>query len=219
MLYWKLPVADYRAVNNIKMDYQYPKGAVLALLPTDFVTDATRKALKERLQENEHHPLFFNPDDFEYLSVICDRLIAQDSNRRIVNIAVHIDERLQRKTGDGWRYDNMPADDLMYMKGLKGISETAQLYFNKSFIDLTDNQQVEVLRFIQQGSADGPIWQELPPQRFFEELLAEATEIFFSHPLVQAEMGYAGMADAKGWERIGLNEREQIEPVAIKNEK
>jgi hypothetical protein len=102
---------------------------------------------------------------------------------------------------------------------MKGINETAKLYFNKNFKGLTDNQQVEVLHSIQQGSVDGPIWQELPPQLFFEELLAEVTEIFFSYPVVQDEMGYAGMADAKGWERIGLNEREQIEPVAIKNKK
>jgi hypothetical protein len=111
-------VADYLAVNNKKMD-QYPKGAVMALLSTDFVTDATRKALKERLEENEYHPLFFDPESFECLSVVCDRLMAQDSNSRIVNVAVHIDERLHRKTGNGWRYDNMPSDDQMYMKGLR----------------------------------------------------------------------------------------------------
>lgn len=191
----------------------------MALLATDFVTDATRKALKERLEENEYQPLFFDPANFECLSVVCDRLIAQDSNSRIVNIAVHIDERLQRKTGDGWRYDNMPSDDQMYIKGLKGIDETAQLHFQIKFIQLTNEQQMEILRSVQHGSAKGVVWQELPPQRFFEELLAETTEIFFSHPLVQDEMGYAGMADAKGWERIGLNEREPIEPVAIKNEK
>lgn len=191
----------------------------MALLPTGFVTDATRKALKERLQDNDYHPLFFNPANFECLSVVCDRLIAQHSNSRIVNIAVYIDERLHRKTGDGWRYDNMPADDQMYIKGLKGINESARLHFQRKFIQLTNEQQLEILRSVQHGSAKGLVWQELPPQRFFEELLAEATEIFFSHPLVQDEMGYAGMADAKGWERIGLNEREPIEPVAIKNEK
>jgi len=201
------------------MDYQYPNGAVVALLPTDFVTDVTRKVLKERLQENEYHPRFFDPEDFECLSVVCDRLMAQDLNSRIVNIAVHIDERLHRKTGDGWRYDNMPADDQMYIAGLKGINETARLHFQRKFIQLRNEQQMEILRAVQIGSAKGVVWQELPPQRFFEELLAEATEIFFSHPLIQDEMGYAGMADAKGWERIGLNEREKIEPVAIKIKK
>jgi hypothetical protein len=145
--------------------------------------------------------------------------MAQDSNNRIVNVAVHIDERLHRKTGDGWRYDNMPSDDQMYIKGLKGINETAQRHFQREFVQLTNEQQMEMLRSVQHGFAEGVVWQELPPQRFFEELLAETTEIFFSHPLVQDEMGYAGMADANGWERIGLNEREQIEPVAIKNKK
>jgi gluconate 2-dehydrogenase gamma chain len=198
------------------MEHQYQKGLVLALLPTGYVTDATRNALAERLAVNDAQPLFFDPEEFACLAVVCDRLVAQDPERRIVNIAFHIDDRLQRRTCDGWRYDNMPPDDRMYSNGLKGINETAQLQFNRSFIQLTADEQDRVLQLIQQGAADGTVWQDLPPQRFFEELLAETTEIFFSHPSVQDEIGYAGMADAKGWERIGLNEREAIEPAVIK---
>jgi hypothetical protein len=50
---------------------------------------------------------------------------------------------------------------------------------------------------------------------FFEELLAETIEIFYSFPLVQQEIGYVGMADAKGWSNIGLNQTDEIEPVEM----
>ena len=89
----------------------------------------------------------------------------------------------------------MPPDDEMYREGLKGINKTANLLYNKKFIDLPKNHQLEVLGAVQKVS-----------------------EVFFSHPLVQDEMGYAGMADAKGWEKIRLNEREEREPIGIKIE-
>ncbi|MBW3634848.1 MAG: GMC family oxidoreductase [Armatimonadetes bacterium] len=53
----------------------------------------------------------------------------------------------------------------------------------------------------------------MPSPRFFEELLAEATEHYYAHPLAQEEIGYAGFADAPGWKRIGLDERENREPA------
>lgn len=49
--------------------------------------------------------------------------------------------------------------------------------------------------------------------RAFEELLAEGAEIFFAHPLAQDDLGYAGYADAHGWTRIGLGEREARDPA------
>jgi hypothetical protein len=42
-----------------------------------------------------------------------------------------------------------------------------------------------------------------------------ATETYYAHPLAQEEIGYAGMADARGWRAIGLDEREAHEPASI----
>ena len=44
--------------------------------------------------------------------------------------------------------------------------------------------------------------------------LTECVEVFYSHPIACESIGYVGMADAQGWKRIGLNEREQWEPPA-----
>jgi gluconate 2-dehydrogenase gamma chain len=199
------------------MDKLYPTGTVRGLLQTNAVTPPTRKALTERLEKAVTTPRFFELPAFELLSLICDRLVAQDSGIRIVEIAWFIDERLADKASDGWRYDCMPPDEQMYLTGLKGMTETATCLFEKPFQDLTVAQQTEVLKSIQKGIAPGEIWKRLPAKRFFEELLAETTEIFYSYPVVQEEMGYVGMADAQGWTKIGLNEQEEMEPQPIGN--
>jgi hypothetical protein len=200
------------------MEQHYTAGTVMALLQTDYVTPITKQVLEERMAYAGGTPLFFDGPAFEVLSIVCDLLVAQDSHNRIVNIASFIDQRLKENTGDGWRYNNMPTDKEMYVNGLKGINENSTLLFKVPFIQLSKDQQLELLQSLQEG-AEGAVWKELPSKRFFEELLAEVTEIFYSHPLVQEEMGYVGMADAKGWTRIGLNERDGIEPEALGDNK
>jgi hypothetical protein len=68
---------------------------------------------------------------------------------------------------------------------------------------------------VQRGDVEGGVWDTLPAQRFFEELLAEAVECYYSHPLAQEEIGYVGMADAHGWQAISLNRLEPWEPRAV----
>ncbi len=78
------------------------------------------------------------------------------------------------------------------------------------------NEQVDAvvigtgaLHRIQRAEAPGETWKAMPANKFFEELLAEATTNYYAHPIAQEEIGYAGMADVPGWQRIGLNEREE----------
>lgn len=194
------------------MQQRYALGTVGALIDTNFVTPVTRRVLKERITLAQAKPSFFDSHAFDTLSIVCDRLMAQDSENRVVNVALFIDERLKNKTCDGWRHNNMPPDEKMYLKGIKGIEETANLSFKKPFSQLTTLQQTEILNAIQEGTAGGAVWKEMESPLFFEELLTEVTEIFFSYPLVQEEIGYVGMADANGWDNIGLNQRDEIEP-------
>lgn len=172
---------------------------VNTLLNSDTVTEPTRKALQERMEIASGKNHFFSDELFNLLSIVCDRLMDQDTENRVVNVAVFIDERLKANTCDGWRYNDMPPDDEMLVKGLEGINETAVIIFQKKFIDLKKEEQLKILKEIQQGSAAGNTWKELPPKKFFQELLAEAVEIFFSFPAVQMSIDYRGMADAKGW--------------------
>ncbi len=197
------------------MPDHYPDGTVRALLQTDQVTEPTRRALTERLTEQPRQPTFFTPDEFQLLQAICDRLVPQTDRPERIDIAGAIDQRLTDNKSNGWRYDVMPADGEAYRLGLKGIDESAQLTFRRSFQNISAEQQDSILRAIQEKRSPGDTWQQLAADRFFEELLAEAVENYYSHPLAQEEIGYVGMSDVPTWQRIGLNQLEDREPTSI----
>lgn len=203
-------------MNNNKDHKEKDAQAVSALLASQAITSATRRALENRIEKAKSKNRFFSDDSFQILSVVCDRLFDQDIGNRMVNPAIFIDDRLAEKKHDGWRYNDLPPDRIAYQKGIDGINETANILYQKNFLELRKEEQIKILELIQKGKANGKVWEEMPAQRFFEELLAEATEDFFSYPSVQIEMNYTGMADAAGWQIIGLNGNE-ISHEAEKN--
>lgn len=189
----------------------FPSGGVRALLNTAHVTEPTRRALQAKLDRRPAPPRFFEPHAFATLTAICDRLIPQSP--RVVDIAGGLDQRLADNKRDGWRYDCMPPDQEAYRRGLAGVDETARTLFGAGFMELPDAQQEAVLQAIADGAPAGAVWTRMSAGYWFEELLVETSEIFFAHPLAQQAMGYLGMADAQGWEAIGLDEEERSVPA------
>ena len=192
----------------------YPPGTVRSLLDTSQVTPKTREVLKARLAEKPaSDPSFFSTESFAILKAASDRLISQSQG---IDLAGALDRRLATGTGDGWRYDTMPPDPIAHQAGLTGVEESAQILFGCGFVALSESEQDAVLTAIQQGKAPGKTWETMPSVRYFEELLTELTETYYSHPLAQEEIGYVGMADAKGWRAIGLDQLEPWEPQSGK---
>jgi hypothetical protein len=197
----------------------YPQGTVQALLLTDMVSPNTRSALQKRLQkEDVTVPRFFDADIYLTLRAVCMRLIPQAEPERMVNLAGCLDSTLAEGKGNGWRYDAMPTDDKAFIIGLDGINKTSVLRFGLSFHLLTAKGQDEILALIQSGAATGPAWQIIQADLFFEELLTALVEIYYSHPFAKEDIGEVAMADAKGWQKIGLNDLETHEPQTLKKE-
>ncbi len=191
----------------------YPPGTVRALLATDHVSNKTRYVLTERLTPEPGPLRFFTPDEATTLRHIAARLIPQaEPDGYVVDLVGPIDKRLADGETDGWRYDTLPADPEAYRQALRGFQDSAQVLYGGRFEGLSSTQQNELIGQVQRGTAPGVIWQQLPPSYFFEELLAELTAIYYSHPRAQETIGYVGMADKPDWTRIGLNERETREP-------
>jgi hypothetical protein len=140
------------------------------------------------------------------------RLIPQPRRERPIDLAGGLDARLASGAGDGWRYAKMPADGEMYALGALGLEQCARATFAQGFAELPGAEQDAVLLAVQSGKAEGAIWAEMDPVCYFEELLAILVDIYYAHPLALEEIGYAGMADAHGWQAIGLDERESHEP-------
>ncbi len=199
----------------------YPPGTVRALLETDMVTPQTRAALLERLEkETAATPRFFDEAAFATLRAACARLLPQPERAaQPIDLAGAIDEHLAKGEGDGWRYDGMPPDGEAHRRGLLGLNESARLLFGRDFPELDGARQDAILSLVQRGEVEGGIWETTPADRFFEEFLAGATESYYSHPLAQEEIGYVGMADAHGWQSIGLDQLEPWEPRALGDER
>ena len=196
-------------------DHGYPAGTFAALVDTPFVTAPTRAALRARMDKARvTEPRFLTRDEFHLLGAVCDRLLAETGEGRI-DVAGAIDARLAAGTTDGWRYDALPEDGSAMRRGLAAIDETARLLAGAPFADLAAAERDRVVAAVATGDPPGEAWRDLPARRFFEDLLAAAVEAFYAHPLAQEEIGYAGYADARGWQAIGLGEREPREPAPV----
>ncbi len=197
-------------------DDHYPPGSVSALLNTDSVTPQTRDVLIGRLERKKIlSPSFFDKDIFITLQCVCERLLPQPGRENKIDLAGSLDEMLNEGKGNGWRYNEMPPDNEAFIKGMQGIDETSKLMFDAAFIQINVTQQDKVLTSIQKNIAPGKTWKTIPANLFFEELLAQIVEIYYSHPEAKEEIGEVAFADAKGWQKIGLNEMEIREPKPL----
>lgn len=194
----------------------YPAGTVRALLQSDLVTEATRAALLPRLNTTPYTPRFFDAGTYELLRAVAARIYPQPDREPPIELAPTVDKRLSEGDSDGWRYDSMPPDRESYRLGLGGINQAAQGLLQRPFMELSPAQQDQVIGTLANGTAPGDNWRQLPIERFFEELLAELTEAYYSHPLAQEEIGYVGMADVPGWQRVEPDHLEDREPKAVK---
>ena len=194
----------------------YPAGTVRALLNTGATTEPTRVALEGRYHTATPALQFFTMLQMATLRAAAARLVPQRENSEPINIAAEIDGRLTNALGNGWRFASLPPDEHAYTRGLAGLEEAARAAFGTSFVALRSEEQDEVLLRVQTGTAQGGTWQSLDSARFFEELLADLAEAYYSHPLAQEEIGYVGMADARGWARIGLDQLEDREPLPLR---
>ncbi len=195
---------------------RYPRGTVRALLDTPHVTPATRAALRARLAGPAGAPRFFDAGAYATLRAACARLLPQperggDGEDPAVDVAAMIDERLAGGSGDGWRYAELPPDPDAYGCGLAALDVRARAAYAAEFAALDGARQDAVLAGAQRGDAGGG-GHGGAGARWFEELLAEAVECYYSHPYAQEEIGYAGMADVPSWDRLGLDALEPREP-------
>lgn len=92
------------------------------------------------------------------------------------------------------------AQQEMYAQGIQGVDQSAKGMFKKDqFIDLTSQQQIEVMKAMEQDKAPGEVWKELPASSFlFDCLLTHTFEGFYADP------SYGGNKNHAGWALVGF---------------
>ena len=174
------------------------------LIETDSVTGPTRKVLVERSTAGENHvPRFFAMHEYATLTAVCKALAPSESVPSYF-VPSEIDKRLANGEGNGWRYSKMPADGEAYLYGLRELNRIASVEFGRNFPDVGKDRQIGILDRLRAEEVGGRADRVFEHKLFFEELLTEFAEIFYSHPLAQEEIGYIGYADGRGWD-LGVN--------------
>ncbi len=172
------------------------------LLKTDSVTEPTRKVLLERLAKpSVINPRFFDLDVFKTVHAVCNRIIPQSNADMQVDLPGLLDAFLADDKNKGWRYNSLPPNETLFSHGFKMIAQYTLVQYGTGFADLTADLQDALLQEVQDGKT-ALAYEAFDSSRFFEELLALLTELYYGHPIAKNEIGDISYADAHGWQQI-----------------
>jgi hypothetical protein len=190
--------------------------AYLDLIRSDRVTRRTREVLLERggAEVVTNASRAGTVDQTAILEAAVDRLIPQQAKSETKSEPVAVARLLLRQRcqgrGDGWRFANMPPDGAALHAGLASLDSSAMSAHGSRFVSLTARQQDQMLSAAQLGQLS---WHGLDAGRWFEDLIADAVEIYVSHPGTLARIGFSGIAFLPRWSVSELNATEPWEPV------
>jgi hypothetical protein len=173
------------------------------LLASDRLTAPTRAALRARMDRRYPGPRVFDDRQMRTLRAASARLIPAPDVAETVDLAGALDAALAQGDGDGWRYADAPPDRQLHALGLDALDAAAVARFAAEFSDLSPDRQDLILADAASGALESP---GLNGGRWFGELLSALVELHYAHPLVQVAIGYDGMADAYGFQAVGLAE-------------
>lgn len=171
----------------------------------------TRKVVERRLSEPPAFD-FFSAGEQSILEAFCRRLIPQDDREDKVPVAPFIDQALAGNLKKGYRYEEMPWQQVMWSRGLAGLDQTANERHGRVFVELSLAEQDEIVSSLAKGDLSGGIWDGLPARGFFTEAIKTVAMIYYAHPLAWNEIDFGGPAYPRGYYKLGCGEREVFEP-------
>lgn len=182
-----------------------------------FWDQATRDVVTMRVEQPP--PIrFFTADQATFWRTVFDHLIPQYDRtpERRIPIVEPLDERLYQNRGIGYRFETMPPDREAYQLGERAINAEAQKRFGGDFIYLSHHQQDLVMQAIhdKKAKAAADVWKQMSISRFWQLLMQDALEGYYSHPWAWDEIGFGGPAYPRAYTRLERGEPEpwEVEP-------
>jgi hypothetical protein len=129
--------------------------------------------------------VFFDAHELRTLSAACARLIPQPDREPFLGIARAIGYRLAAEQAGDWAGSVRYVDGETFRLALRGLDQLSQARLRRRFADLDPLRQDQILASVQHGTVVGEAWRGIRPQRFFEELLHEVTEIYHTAPVTE----------------------------------
>jgi hypothetical protein len=151
---------------------------------------------------------FFTPAEEGTATALCDRLLGQDDEPKIL-VVPQIDARLAEQSTDGWRYADMPEDGQAWRVSLRFLDEDCQAAFSREFARTSAENQRAVIQAVQDlGAKD---WHGLNAAHVWSLWTRYACTAFYAHPSAWDEIGFPGPAYPRGYKNPGIGAREPFE--------
>ena len=133
------------------------------------------------------------PAQVETLEAIAEQIVPsdQDPGARDAGAVHYIDNVLA-----GEQSEKLP----LYDAGLEGVDQTSQLVHDRNFAQLSFDQQTDILKSLEQGTAQGEIWCSFSSQDFFAMVWGHILEGFYGPPADGGNKGFAS------WKMVGFPE-------------
>jgi hypothetical protein len=177
-----------RAGTTPQMHGRFPDFDVMA--DREHWDPVTRQLLVDRV---EHPPdcRFFDEAEQRTLGAFLDVLLAQDAEPRIPVLRM-VDAKLFEGRLDGYRYEDMPADDETWKRVARHLD---------GFAGLNADAQHELVGRFASGELD---WEDLNVKRAWSVVTRGAVSEFYSHPWAFNEIGFRGPAYPRGYMRRNM---------------
>jgi len=184
-----------------------------------FWDEATRNLLTMRVEQPP--PIrYFTAEQAQFWRAVFDHLIPQHDRiaARRIPLVEPIDDRLYRNRTIGYRFETMPPDREAYDLGRQAIDEESAQRFGAQFVLLPHRQQDLVLKAIHDRKpiAGAAIWKRMPIARFWQMLMQDVLDSYYSHPWSWDEIGFGGPAYPRAYTRL---ERGEPEPWEVEEER
>lgn len=168
----------------------------------DGFDEKVRRVIEERLRTNYRRERyeFLAGDEPAILGAILDRLIPQDGPGDRIDLVGFMDWAIPHPMGYGHRREGMPDQSTLFREGIKGVNQTAEgMFAGRGFAELSDGDKDQVLRAVQEGSAEGDVWKSIPSGYFFKQLMQKAIAGYCAHPRTWMRIGFYGPSYPEGY--------------------
>jgi len=128
---------------------------------------------------------FLDAHEMSTLAAVCARLIPQPDREPFLGIARAIDFRLAAENAGQWTGTAQFLGAQSFRAGLQGLDKVSRARLRRDFADLDALRQGQILAWVQCGVARSEPWSGMSPQRFLDELLHEATELYHTAPVTE----------------------------------
>lgn len=129
-------------------------------------------------------PLFFTKDEFATLDAMTNLMIPTDDHSpgaREAGVPQYIDKMVAEAY--------LPENKTSWRKGLAAVNETCRSSFSKPFMQLNEDQQVQVLKKISENEKN----PQSEPEKFFTQLKETTAFAYYSSEIgIHKEIEYKG---------------------------